>query len=317
MVNYEKMKNKLEKALMREYNDLTTIQKLIERYVEKQGQKNEQPVIDAIKKDIARENKDERIFNRSLEKFEKILKKSFKKNELDENHYNNILDKINIFKKELLLSLSAGGNLEKIAKQGDINKLRQEILKDLKLDQGMYQEIEILWKEMDIELEEKKKEVSSNDLKIGRNEIFIELKELDNKILQGLYETLEKSYRMRLDEKTKVDTRNKGFIAKFVACNGPYNTNELNYVTFTRRINKGFPLKIEFECKFSTSGHKEIMGSGRGEIVNAGILYGDKTGMRFSSFSSTWTSKFAANGTALYEFGNLINDAMRKVLGIR
>ena len=166
-------------------------------------------------------------------------------------------------------------------------------------------------------IKEKQEEENSNNLKIGKNEIFIELKELDNKILQGLYEILERYYRMRLDEKTKVDIRNKGFIAKFVARNGPYNTNELNYVTFTRRINKDFPLRIEFECKFSTSGHKEIMGTGKGEIVNAGILYGDRTGMRFSSFSSTWTSKFAANGTALYEFGNLINNAMRKVLSIK
>ncbi len=316
MAKAEALKEKSEKALMQEYKDLLTIQKLVERYSKKEGEKNETPVIDAIKRELKREERDERLFNKTLLKFEKVLVKSFKDNPRTKKELDSALSRIEIYRKELMASLSKGGQLEKIAKSGDIDALRAEIEKDLRTEQGMYQQIEKLWKEMDAELEAKKKH-DRQEVKLGKDEYYIDLMEADITVLQGAFEMIEQGLGARIDEDSKTPIRRGGIIAKFSAKGGPYNTDELNYATILKKVQRTIPVRMEFECRFATSGHKEIIRSGNGPVVNAGILLGDKTGMRFSSFSSSWTTGFAPNGSPLYEFGNIVNTGMIKVLGLK
>lgn len=316
MANPEKLAEKTKKALMRGYRDLLTIGKLIERYQNKENANSDafkQKILD----EVHSENRDEMIFNRTLTKFEKVLEKTLKQNSIHSNEINDLIQRIEIFRNQLIASLSKGGTLEKLAKQGDYNGLRQEIEKDIRIDQALYQQIEHLWKEMDEELEQKKNaEPQKDNIKSNSRKIHIDISNLDSTTLRGVFEFIGREIGRSLRDDEMNSIKNRGLEVKIKNFGGPYLSNELNYVTALRSLKVSLPVQMEFECRFSTSGHKEIMSQSRGNIVNAGILVKEQNSMRFSSYSSTWTTKFASNGSPLYEFGNLINGAMRKMLNI-
>ena len=315
MANPEGLSEKAKKALMRGYRDLLTINKLIERYQGKEGA-NQEVFKNKILDEVHAENRDEMIFNRTLVKFENVLDKTLEKNSINPAEIADVIKRIEDFRKYLIQSLSKGGTLEKLAEKGDYAALRAEIEKDIRIDQELYKQIDALWKEMDEELENKKKE-DAGDVKTTAKGTHVDISDADPTLLRGVFEFIGKEMGRPLKEDEMNSIKNKGLDFIIKNYGGPITCKELNYVTAIRSMKISLPVQMEFECRFATNGHKDIMRKCRGNIVNAGTIVQDGDSMRFSSFSSTWTTKFASNGTPLYYFGELVNKEMIKAQGLK
>ncbi len=105
----DKDTKKTESYLIREYHDLIVIRKLLERY-QSNREKGEERYRSAIERKIKREEKVERKFNKTLERFENDVMKH--KESPTFQKIKPLLQQIDIFKNNLIKELSKGGALE-------------------------------------------------------------------------------------------------------------------------------------------------------------------------------------------------------------
>ena len=313
MANPERLSEKTKKALMRGYRDLLTIHKLIERYQGKEGA-NPEVFKKRILDEVHAENRDEMIFNKTLIKFEKVLEKTLKKNSINPNEVADVIKRIEDFRKYLVESLSEGGTLEQLAEKGDYAALRAEIEKDISIDQKLYQQIEALWKEMDEELENKKKEdagqnqgtsdawkpLSGDNVIVPRNSNIFDNQ---NEFLTfcSLVGSL-KGEKLTSDECKRIWS--EGFRSVFIRSPPPDINYEISYLS----ASSGFPQILRFTCTSFPEQHADYLN--RNSVYAGTIASG-----RWSADSGSWLGE-VRDRSWKWRLGRAVNNIFLKKKGI-
>ncbi len=94
------------------------------------------------------------------------------------------------------------------------------------------------------------------------------------------------------------------------AGHAPFHVKTLKYVAFYREFSSVLPLRVRVECMFSTSDHKQMMGSDRKNVIVAGSL----SNMQFETFSDTWLLD-VHKGSAVFVLGAAVNALVIKHFG--